>query len=49
MCQYIYKCSFIRDQPTQALIDTGEGYHLGAPNMKTDLSPTVPSGILHIS
>jgi hypothetical protein len=24
---------FIRTQPTQALIDTGGGYHLGAPNL----------------
>jgi hypothetical protein len=31
-----------------ALIDIGRGYHLGAPNMKTDLSPTFPSSILHI-
>jgi hypothetical protein len=31
----------------QSLTDTGGGYHLRAPNMKTYLSPTVPSGIVH--
>jgi hypothetical protein len=33
MCQYIIKCLFIRAQLTWALIDTGGGYHLGAPNL----------------
>jgi hypothetical protein len=28
MHQYIIKCLLIRAQPTQALIDTGGGYHL---------------------
>jgi hypothetical protein len=28
-----FKCLFIRTQPMWALIDTGGGYHLGAPNL----------------
>jgi hypothetical protein len=33
-----FKCLFIRTQPTRALINTGGGYHLEAPNIKSDHS-----------
>jgi hypothetical protein len=39
------KCFFIRAQPTWALIDTGEGYHIEALNIRSDHSPTFPSSI----
>jgi hypothetical protein len=42
-----FKCLFIRVQPTRALIDIGGGYHLRAPNIRSDHSPSFPSSILH--
>jgi hypothetical protein len=42
-----FKCLFIRTQPTWGLTDTGAGYHLGAPNIRSDHSPFFPSSILH--
>jgi hypothetical protein len=42
-----FKCLFIRTQPTRALIDTGGGYHLWAPNIRSDHSSSFPSSILH--
>jgi hypothetical protein len=42
-----FKCLFNRAQPTWALIDTGGGYRLGAPNIRSDHSPSFPSSILH--
>jgi hypothetical protein len=42
-----FKCLFIRTQPTWALIDTGGGYHLGAPNLQYRPLSTFPSSILH--
>jgi hypothetical protein len=42
-----FKCVFIRTQPTQALNDTGGGYHLGALNIRSDHSSSFPSSILH--
>jgi hypothetical protein len=42
-----FKCLFIQTQPTRALIDTGEGYHLGAPNIRSDHSSFFTSSILH--
>jgi hypothetical protein len=42
-----FKCLFIRTQPMRALINTGEGYHLGALNIRSDHSPSFPSSILH--
>jgi hypothetical protein len=42
-----FKCLFIRTQPTRALNDTGGGYHLGAPNFRSDHSTSFPSSILH--
>jgi hypothetical protein len=42
-----FNCLYSRAQPTRALIDTGGGYHLGAPNIRSDHSSTFPSSILH--
>jgi hypothetical protein len=49
MRQYITQSLFIRTQLTWALIDTSGGYHLGAPNIRSDHSPSFPSSILHFS
>jgi hypothetical protein len=43
-----FKCLFNKAQPMRALIDTG-GYHLGAPNIRSDHSPSFSSSILHFS
>jgi hypothetical protein len=42
-----FKCLFIRTQSTRALNDTSGGYHLGAPNFRSDHSSSFPSSILH--
>jgi hypothetical protein len=42
-----FKCLFIQTQPTWALTDTGGDYHLEAPNIRSDNSPSFPSNILH--
>jgi hypothetical protein len=47
VCVSIFKCLFIRTQPTRALTDTGGAYHLGAPNIRSDHSPSFPFSILH--
>jgi hypothetical protein len=47
VCISTFKCLFNRAQPMRALIDTGGGYHLGAPNIRSDHSPSFPSSILH--
>jgi hypothetical protein len=47
VCVSTFKCLFNRAQPTRALIDTGGGYHLEAPNIRSDHSPSFPSSILH--
>jgi hypothetical protein len=47
ICVSTFKCLFNRAQPTWALIDTGGGYHLGAPNIRSDHSPSFPSSILY--
>jgi hypothetical protein len=49
VCVNTFKCLFIRTQPTQALIDTGGGYHLEAPNIRSDHSLSFPSNILHFT
>jgi hypothetical protein len=41
-----FKCLFNRTQPTWVLTATGGGYHLGAPNFRSDHSPSLPSSIL---
>jgi hypothetical protein len=46
VCVSTFKCLFIRIQPTRALNDTGGGYHLGAPNFRSDHSSSFPSSIL---
>jgi hypothetical protein len=45
-CVSTFKCLFIQTQPTRALTDIGGGYHLGAPNFRSNHSPSFPSGIL---
>jgi hypothetical protein len=47
ICVSTFKCLFIRTQPTWALNDSGGGYHLGAPNIRSDYSPSFTSSILH--
>jgi hypothetical protein len=42
-----FKCLFIRTEPTQALNNTGGGYHLRALNFRSDHSSSFPSSILH--
>jgi hypothetical protein len=46
ICDNTFKCLFIKAQPTRALIDTCEGYHLGALNFRSDHSSSFPSSIL---
>jgi hypothetical protein len=46
MRQYTTQNFLIQTQPTWALINSGGGYHLGAPNFRLDYSPTFPSTIL---
>jgi hypothetical protein len=47
VCISTFKCLFIWTQLMWALTDTGGGYHLGAPNIRSDHSPSFPSSILH--
>jgi hypothetical protein len=42
-----FKCLFIQTQQTQALIDTGGGYHLRAPNLRSRPLSPFPSSILY--
>jgi hypothetical protein len=49
VCVSTIKCLFNRAQPTRALIDTGGGYHLEAPNIRSYHSPSFLSSILHRS
>jgi hypothetical protein len=46
VCVNIFKCLFIRAQPTRALTNIGRGYHLGASNFRSDHSSSFPSSIL---
>jgi hypothetical protein len=46
VCISTLKCLFIQTQPMRALIDTGGGYHLVAPNFTSDDSSSLPSSIL---
>jgi hypothetical protein len=45
VCVSTFKCLFNRAQPTRALIDIDGGYHLEAPNIISDHSPSFPSSI----
>jgi hypothetical protein len=47
VCVSTFNCLFIQTQPTHALSDTSGGYHLEAPNIRSDHSPSFPSSILH--
>jgi hypothetical protein len=47
VCVSTFKCLFNRAQPTRALINSGGGYHLEPPNIRSDHSPSFPSSILH--
>jgi hypothetical protein len=47
VCVSSFKCLFNRAQPTWALIDTGGSYHLEAPNIISEHSPSFPSSIFH--
>jgi hypothetical protein len=47
VCISTFKWLFNRAQPMRALIDTGGGYHLEDPNIRSDHSPSFPSSILH--
>jgi hypothetical protein len=49
VCISAFKCLFIQTQLTHTLIDTGGGYHLGAPNFRSDHSSSFPSSILSFS
>jgi hypothetical protein len=42
-----FKYLFTRAQPTQALINTGGGYHIGALNIRSDHSSSFPFSILY--
>jgi hypothetical protein len=46
VCINTFKCLFIRAQSTWALTDTGGGYHLRAPNFRSDHPSSFPSSIL---
>jgi hypothetical protein len=47
ICISIFKCLFIWTQPMRALNDSGGGYHLGAPSIRSDHSPSFPPSILY--
>jgi hypothetical protein len=49
VCVSTFKCLLSRAQPTRVLTDTGRGYHLEAPKIRSDHSPSFPSSILHFS
>jgi hypothetical protein len=49
VCIITFKCLFIQTQPTWASTDTSMGYHLEAPNIRSDHSPSLPSSILIFS
>jgi hypothetical protein len=47
VCISTFKYLFNRAQSTWALIDSGGGYHLEAPNIRSNHSPSFSSSILH--
>jgi hypothetical protein len=49
ICVSTFKCLFIWTQLTWALYDLGGGYHLGALNIRSDHSPSIPCNILHFA
>jgi hypothetical protein len=46
VCVSTFKCLLNRAQSTRALTDTSGGYHLGAPNFRSDHSSSFPFSIL---
>jgi hypothetical protein len=46
ICVSTFQCLFIQTQPTRTLNDTDGRYHFGAPNIRSDHSPSFPSSIL---
>jgi hypothetical protein len=49
VCINTFKCLFIWTQLMRPLTDTGRGYHLRAPNFRSNHSPSFPSSILPFS
>jgi hypothetical protein len=47
VCVSTFQSLFIQTQPIRALNDIGGGYHLRAPNFRSDHSPSFSSSILH--
>jgi hypothetical protein len=47
VCISTFNCLFIQTQLTRTLTDKGGGYHLGAPKIRSDHSPSFPSSIFH--
>jgi hypothetical protein len=47
VCVSTFQCLFIQTLLMRALTDTGRGYHLGAPNIRSDHSPSFLSSILY--
>jgi hypothetical protein len=47
VCGSTFKCLFIRTQLTHDLIDIDGGYHIGAPNFRSDHSSSFSSSILY--
>jgi hypothetical protein len=47
VCASTFRWLFNRAQPMRALINTGGGYHFGAPNFISDHPSSFPSSILH--
>jgi hypothetical protein len=43
----VHNSNLLTGSDDQSLTDTGGGYHLGAPNFRSDRSPSFPSSILH--
>jgi hypothetical protein len=46
VCVSTFNCLFTLTQLMRALTDTGQGYHFGALNFRSDHSPSFPSSIL---
>jgi hypothetical protein len=49
LCISTFNCLFIQTQPMRALTDIDGGYHLGAPNFRSNHSSSFPSSILPFS
>jgi hypothetical protein len=49
ICISTFQMLIHSDRVDAALTDTSGAYHLGAPNIRSDHSPSIPSSILHFS